>query len=179
MQVVRIGDKVVSVGRITRVVEEVLRLRAQGLPQAEVAARLGLDRAWVSRLESLGEIRKGRAIAVIGMPIANRAEVGALCRELGVEFVWLMSDQERRAFAESLSGAQLIDHILTLAADVRQYDAVILMASDERVKLLEVLLQPERVVPIVLGPTPLNHDVVVDLDLLRDVVEGIRAPENG
>jgi transcriptional regulator len=174
MQVLRIGDKLLSVERIHHVIEEALTLRAAGLSQAEAAHRLGLDRTLVSRLESLGEIRKGHAIAVIGFPVANRSEVQALCEELGVDFVWLMTDSERRAFAESMSGAALIDHILELAARIRQFDAVVLMASNQRIRLMEALLDSASVVPVVLGETPLDRDVSVDLVALREIIRAIR-----
>jgi hypothetical protein len=173
MDLVRIGDKLVSVERVRQTVEEMFRLRQAGLSQAEVGERLGLDRTVVSRLESVGEIGKGHAIAVIGFPVANRAEVRALCRERGVEFVWVMSDRERRDFAESRSGAALIDEVLEVAGRVRQFDAVILMASNRRLRLMEALLDPRRVVPMVLGETPLSNDVPVDLEALDAAIRAL------
>jgi DNA-binding transcriptional regulator LsrR (DeoR family) len=179
MQVMRIGDKVISLGRIHLMVEQAMALRAQGLSQSEVAHRLGVDRSLVSRLESLGEIRKGHAIAVIGFPVANRPAIEAVCQELGVEFVWLMTDRERRAFAESLSGAALIDQILKIAARVRQFDAVVLMASNERIRLMQALLNPGQVVPLVLGETPLEQDVTVDVEALRHAILAVRGEGEG
>lgn len=173
MDLVRIGDKWVSLERVKSVVEEAMRLRAAGLSQAEVGERVGLDRTVVSRLESVGAVGKGHAIAVIGFPVANRDAVRALCGRLGVDFVWVMSDQERRAFAESRSGAALIDEVLEMAARVRRFDAVILMASDRRLRLMEALLDTRRVVPIVLGETPLAHDVEVDLATLEVAIRAL------
>jgi len=173
MDLVRIGDKLVSVERVRQTVEEMFRLRQAGLSQAEVGERLGLDRTVVSRLESVGEIGKGHAIAVIGFPVKNRDEVRALCGERGVEFVWVMSDRERREFAESRSGAALIDEILELAGRVRQFDGVILMATNRRLRLMEALLDPRRVVPIVLGETPLSRDVTVDLAALDSAIRAL------
>ncbi len=173
VDLVRIGDKLVSVERVVRTVEDIFRLRQAGLSQAEVGERLGLDRTVVSRLESVGEIGKGHAIAVIGFPVANRDEVRALCRDRGVEFVWVMSDLERREFAENRSGAALIDEVLQMAGRVRQFDAVILMASDRRLRLMEALLDPRRVLPIVLGQTPLLRDVPVDLEALDTAIRAL------
>jgi hypothetical protein len=170
---VRIGDKLVNLARVHSVIDEAFRLRALGLSQTEVGERLGLDRTVVSRLESVGEIGKGHAIAVIGFPVANRDEIRELASRLGVEFVWVMSDQERRDFAQQRSGAALIDEILELAARVRQFDVVILMGSDRRLSMMEALLDPRRVVPIVLGPTPLDHDVEVDLDALEAAIRAL------
>lgn len=179
MELVRIGDKLISLGRIRLAVEQALLLRSQGLSQAEVAQRLGWDRTLLSRLESVGEIRKGHAIAVIGFPVANKAEVEALCAALAVDFVWVMTDRERRRFAESLSGAALIDRILEIAGRVRQFDAVVLMASRQRIRLMEALLEPGAVVPFVLGETPLDRDVPVDLDQLEQVIRALRRQDNG
>lgn len=174
IELVRIGDKLISLGRIKQVLDEAFQWRSQGLSQSEVAQRMGLDRTLLSRLESLGEIRKGHAIAVIGFPVANKAEIERLCARLGVEFVWVMTDNERRDFAESLSGAALIDRILELAGRVRQFDAVVLMASNQRIRLMEALLDKSTVVPMTLGETPLDRDVSVDVDALEEVIIALR-----
>jgi len=59
MNIIRIQDKVLNPERIHRAVDQILQLRQEGLSQQEVAARLNIDRTLISRLESLGEIRKG------------------------------------------------------------------------------------------------------------------------
>ena len=59
-QIFRIGDKLISLDRAERLLEQVLKLRSQGFSQQEVARRLCLDRSFISRLESAGEIRKGK-----------------------------------------------------------------------------------------------------------------------
>ena len=61
MELYRIGDKVVDGRKIQREVQRILSLRAQGYSQLEVSQRLGIDRPWISRLESMGEVRKGKA----------------------------------------------------------------------------------------------------------------------
>lgn len=175
MEVVRIGDKLISVGRIHQAIAEALSLRALGLSQTEVSQRLNVDRTLLSRLESLGEIRKGNAIAVIGFPVANKADIEALCARQGVEFVWVMSDSERRRFAEEVSGAALIDQILALAGRIRQFDAVILMASNQRIRMMEALLDRAVVVPLILGATPLDRDVTVDLAELEAILRAVRS----
>jgi transcriptional regulator with XRE-family HTH domain len=175
MDQVRIGEKLVSLTRIRLVVEQAMALRAEGLSQMEVSARLGVDRTLISRLERVGEIRVGHRVALIGFPVANKAAVEELAARLGVDFVWLMTDRERRAFAESLSGAALIDNILGMAARVREFDAVVLLASDRRIRLMESLLDRSHVVPIILGETPLDRDVVVDVGALEEVLMRLRA----
>ncbi len=175
MDQVRIGEKLVSLTRIRLVVEQAMALRAEGLSQAEVSARLGVDRTLISRLESVGEIRVGHRVALIGFPVANKAAVEQLAARLGVDFVWVMTDAERRAFADSLSGAALIDSILAMAARVRAFDAVVLLASDRRIQLMEALLDRSAVVPIILGEAPLDRDVFVDVPGLEQVLLALRA----
>jgi transcriptional regulator with XRE-family HTH domain len=175
MDHVRIGDKLVSLTRIRLVVEQAMSLRAEGLSQSEVSARLSVDRTLISRLERVGEIRVGRRVALIGFPVANKAAVEELAARLGVDFVWVMTDRERRAFAESLSGAALIDNILSMAAKVREFDAVVLLASDRRIQMMESLLDRSTVVPMILGETPLDRDVPVDLAALEQVLMGLQA----
>ena len=174
MELVRIGEKLISVTKIHNMVQEVLQARGQGLSQSEVAQRFGVDRTFVSRLEAVGEIRKGRSIAVIGFPVANTEAVGSLCRELGVDFCWVMTDAERRDYAQSRNGIEIINELMTTARTLRTYDAVVLLASNTRLRLMEALLDSATVVPIVLGETPLTRDVPVDLDVLGKVIRGIR-----
>ena len=68
-QVFRIGDKLVSFDRAVRIVKQVLELRAQGHSQQEVSRILNLDRSFISRLETAGEIRQGKRGAGIGVPV--------------------------------------------------------------------------------------------------------------
>ncbi len=56
---------------------------------------------------------------------------------------------------------------------MRRFDSVILMGSDRRLRLMEVLLDTRRVLPIVLGETPLQHDVEVDLDTLEHAIRAL------
>ncbi|PSR21297.1 MAG: transcriptional regulator [Sulfobacillus acidophilus] len=174
MDLVRIGDKLISLQKIHTMVEEIFEARAKGLSQTEVSAQFGLDRTFVSRLETLGEVRRGRSIAVIGMPVANKEELSRLCERLGVDFVWLMTDQERRHFAQSRNGVELVNEIFRLAQKVRSYDTVILMASNARVRLLTALLGVHAVIPLVLGETPLYRDVVVEVNVLESIIKEVQ-----
>ncbi len=174
MELVRVGDKLISVEKIHNMVEEILQARSRGLSQSEAAAQLGIDRAFVSRLETLGEVRRGRSIALIGFPVANKTPILELCHRLGVDFSFVMTDQERRAFAESRSGIELVNEIFRLARDVRRFDTVILMASNMRVRLLTTLLDVHSVIPMVLGDTPLNRDVEVDIPVLESIIKEVQ-----
>ncbi len=170
MDLIRIGDKVVSLSRISNFTEQMLLARSQGLSQQDVAKKFSVDRSFVSRLETLGELRKGRSIAVIGFPIANLKDVKQLCQELGVELCWVMTNEERWQYAQNRNGIELINEIMDLANKFRQFDCVILLASNARVRLMAALLDNRVVVPLVLGETPLNTDVTVDIEALRQTI---------
>ena len=82
----RIGDKLLNRTKLDGIVDRIFDLRISGLSQQEVAQRVGCDRTFISRLESLAEIRKGGSLAVIGFPLGNTEELEHLCQELGVEY---------------------------------------------------------------------------------------------
>lgn len=159
---IRIGDKVVQLSRIHRLVERILVRRAEGLSQQQVAEELGVDRTLVSRLETLGEVRRGPKIALIGFPIANRDELQELAQRQGVDFVLLMSNQERWQFVEGIDGASLFNQVLTILGRIKDCDVVIFLGSDLRVRTVEELIGRDRLLAKVLGPSPLETDCYVD-----------------
>lgn len=170
----RIGDKLISRRKVAEQVDEILRLRAAGLSQQEVATRMGLDRTFISRLETLGEVRKGGTVAVLGFPVGNKEALVRVTQEEGVDFVFLMTESERIAYTESLSGARLVNDILALTGRLRTYDTVVVLGSDARVKLVRAILDRE-VIPIVIGQSPLSDDVMVDPEVLRKALRSLRS----
>src|SRR5690554_3177486 len=124
MDFYRIGDKVISREKLERVVTKIFHLRAQGLSQQEVAQKIGSERTFISRLETLGEIRRGGSLAVIGFPLANITELKNVCDQYGIEYVLLMSEHERWDFVQSVNGQDLLDWLMKLMFDMRDYDHV-------------------------------------------------------
>ncbi len=173
MDLIRVGEKVISLSRIQDIAEQILLARAGGLSQQEVAVRFNVDRSFVSRLESVGELRKGRSVAVIGFPVANTDEIRALCQTLGVELCWVMTNAERVQYAQSRNGVELVNEIMDIAASFRKYDTIILLASNVRVRLMAALLDSRTVIPVVLGDTPLSDDVDVDPEILRRTISAV------
>lgn len=173
MDIVRIGDKVISLTKITNKVKEVLKLRMLGLSQQEVADKLGLERTLISRLESIGEIRKGQSIAAIGFPIKNIPEVEAVLKAYGVDYFILMSEEERTRFVNDCTGAQLSDKIMELINKLRSFDTVIVMASDYRNRIARELLD-NKVVEIDIGKSPLKEDVIVNIDVLASILNTLK-----
>jgi len=172
-ELIRVGDKLLNRQKIDRSIDRILELRARGSSQQQVAARLGIDRTFISRLETLGEVRKGRSIALIGFPLDNTDELAELALAEGLEYVLLMSNDERWRFVSDQSGADLLTQVLDVLAEVRQHDVVILIGSRQRNQAAGALIDGE-VFAIDLGSSPLTEDKHVDPAYLRDVIRKLR-----
>ena len=177
MDFFRIQDKMISREKLMVAVTRILELRARGLSQQEVADRLGVDRTFISRLETLGELRKGQSIAIIGFPILNKAEIQDLAENEGVDFVLLFTEEERNFWVSEKTGAELLNEMMDLVAQVKTYDVVVLLASDYRLKLLKGLLDNE-VLTMEIGESPLKEDKWVDPQKLLAVLRAIKGRVN-
>lgn len=173
LRLVRIGDKIISYDKISKTIDRILSMRSEGFAQQEVADKLDIDRSFVSRLESLGEIRKGERIALVGFPVANKEDLTQVARGLGVDFVYLLNDSERWEFVEQKSGAVLLNDVMELISEMRQFDTVIFIGSDMRIRLVEAILGKE-VISIEIGESPITEDKYVDPDMLRDLIMTMR-----
>ncbi|PSR32424.1 MAG: transcriptional regulator [Sulfobacillus benefaciens] len=174
MELIRVGDKLISIDRLNQAIEDILRYRSQGASQTEAAGRYNVDRSFVSRLETLGEVRRGRSLALVGFPVSNPEALQELCNQEGVDFCWVMTDDQRRNFAQNRSGIELVNEIMRVASVLRSFDVVFLLASNARVRLMEALLDTKTVIPVILGPTPLTEDIFVDPEELRLLIRSVR-----
>ncbi|HYE82253.1 MAG TPA: helix-turn-helix transcriptional regulator [Clostridia bacterium] len=173
MDLLRIGDKVVSLIKINNKVNEILEYRTLGLSQQEVAEKLGVERTFISRLEGLGEVRKGQSIAAIGFPIKNKAEVEATLKAYGVEYFLLMSESERTDFVNECSGVQLSNRIMELINKFRSFDNVIVMGSDYRNRIARDLLD-NKVIEMDIGKSPIKEDADVNLEALTGILKTLK-----
>lgn len=173
VDLIRIGDKIISRRRIDRCISRMLELRAMGLSQADVAGRLGVDRTLVSRLEGLGEVRKGRRIAVIGFPIKNKEELRSALEKEGVDFVLLMTDAERWDFLRRRSGLELFNTLMEMIATAHGYDQVVVIGSSRRIKIFEAVLD-KPVIGYEIGESPIQEDRYVNPDEIVELVRAVR-----
>lgn len=173
MELVRVGDKMLSRPKLYRVVDKILELRAGGLSQLEVAERVGIDRTFVSRLESLGEVRKGKKIALVGFPVANAAELRALAADEGLDFALLFNDQERWEWAGAKGGVEMINELMAVITRLRECDAVILIGSDMRLNLAEAIVGPQ-LIGIQIGTSPITEDKSIDVDVVRNLIRNLK-----
>jgi hypothetical protein len=80
--------------------------------------------------------------------------------------------QAERESIESGSSANVFNRLLETLATLRDYDTVILMASDWRIATIERILGSE-VVGMPLGASPLREDRAVDIEELERLLGGI------
>jgi len=169
----RIGDKIINRQKIQQMMDAILELRSQGFSQQEVANRLSVDRTFVSRLEAVGEIRKGGLVALVGFPIKNCDEIERLVAQEGVDFSLVLSETQRWEFVQSKSGAELFNEIMQIIAQLRKYDVVIMIGSNMRIKLMETLLDKE-VIGVEIGASPIADDRYVDPEYIRTLIRQLR-----
>ena len=174
MEFIRIQDKIISWQKIETTLKKVLQMRARGFSQQEVADRLNIDRTFISRLEGIGELRKGQTIACIGFPLSNKDEIQSILEKEGVDYILLMSEQERQDFINKRSGKELLNVLMDLIADVRKYEVVICIGSDERLKLLAGVLDGQ-IISLEIGTSPLTEDKWLDPEIIRKVLRSIRS----
>lgn len=178
MEFIRVGDKVIGREKLANLIGEILLRRSEGATQEEVARALGVDRSFVSHLERLGEVRRGNRVALVGFPIANTDEIKAIAEECGVEFVYVLSQKERQTFVYNKDGASLFNEVLEILARLRDYDIVVLIASDWRIKVISKILGRE-VVGVPLGKSPIKTNKRVDPDNLRRLLVRVAQREEG
>ncbi len=176
MELLRIGDKVISRQQIDRWITRILDLRLQGVSQQDAAQKLKIDRTFISRLESLGELRKGGGVAVVGFPVADVQSLEQICRKYGVDWWLLLSEAERLNFVGQ-DGLELFNEVMNILAALRDFDTVVVMGSNKRVQLIEGLLDRD-VIPLILGESPLQQDVVVDLVEFEKIIQAICSKED-
>jgi len=171
-RIVRIGEKLVSVDRSKRLLEQILQQRAEGHSQQEVARRFAIDRSFISRLETIGEVRRGKRVAVIGFPIANKIELEGICHEMGLEFTLLMSNQERWELLGDKQALDFFNEVLGLITRLRDYEILVVATSEKWYLLAEALLDCQ-IFHLDLGPTPIEQDCRVDPVRFQSLLERV------
>jgi hypothetical protein len=174
MDLIRIGEKIISRRKISRNIDKILELRSTGVAQQEIANRLRVDRTFVSRLEALGEVRKGNRIAVVGFPIKNKDEILELLHQEGIEFTLVMTENERLDYVNKTNGVDLLNNIMGIIAEVRLFDIVIIIGSNKRIKVIEAILDKE-VVGLEIGESPIEEDKYVKPSDVLEILHAVQA----
>lgn len=173
MDFLRIGSKLLSRQKLNLALDKILELRVQGYSQADVAAMVGIDRSFISRLETLAEVQKGQRVAVVGFPIANKAELEQVLDQQGVEYALLLTEKERWTFFNGKEGAEVFNELLKILSTLKEFDVVIFFGSDMRNKVVESILGG-RAITVNIGESPITSDVYLDPQSVRDLVAKVR-----
>lgn len=174
MDFIRIQDKIISWSKINHTLQKALQLRSRGFSQQEVADRLSIDRTFISRLEGIGELRKGKTVACVGFPLLNKQEIQEILDKEGVDYTLLMTEKERLDFINLRSGKELLNEIMDLTARIRKHEVVICIGSDERTRLIEGVLDGE-VISVVIGTSPITEDKWVDPNEIRKIMRAVKS----
>lgn len=173
MDLIRVGEKILSVEKLNNIVRKILQLRASGSTQSEVAEQLGVDRSFISHLEGLGEVRKGVKVAIVAFPVANKHEIEKLALETGVDLVIALSQEEREKMVENASGADAFNEAINLISELVDYDLIIMFASDLRIQQAEKIFGPEKVIGISIGSSPIRKDVTVEVEKIKPLLKSL------
>ena len=170
MKFYRIGDKVINSKYLDKTISKILKLRQSGLSQSKVADELGIERSFISRLESIGEIRRGNKIALVGFPVENKEEISQLAKDAGLEYVLVMTEEERWDFIQEKTGLQLFEEVIEILVELKEYDLTIFLGSDMRLDLVDKLLDG-KVIGINLGESPLKENKYVEPERIKKILD--------
>ncbi len=168
----RVGNKLLSRKRVDRCLDKIFQWRVQGFSQQEVADKLYLERTFISRLEKLGEIRKGHRLAVIGFPVENRQEIAEMSSEAGAEYTWIMDNRQRWNLIEGRSALDFFNYAVGELNRLQEFDTIILLTSEKWYQLAAALLD-SQIIHYQLGESPLEQDCKVDLSRFSSLLEKI------
>ena len=156
----RIGNKIINNNKINRTIEKILELREKGYSQTKVAEEIGVNRSFISRVESLGEIRKGDKIALVGFPVANKKELMEIASHYGLDYTLLLTEKERWEFINQKDGLDLFNEVIEIIVKLKEFDLTIFLGSDMRLDLVDKLLDG-KIIGIEIGNSPINENKYV------------------
>lgn len=161
MEFIRVGEKLINVYKIIDTIRLILSMRSQGLSQQEVASRLEIDRTFISRLESLGNVRRGGRIGLIAFPVQNKAELISLANTFGIENRLILSDMERWQLIKDKNGIDFLNQVITIIEQFRQCDTVLVFCSEKWNRLATALLDSD-IYTVEIGRSPITKDIYVN-----------------
>ena len=165
MRLFSIGEKVVSREKLLDAVDAILADESAGATQEEAARHAGVQRSvrLLPRDPRRGAPRATR-VALVGFPVANVREVRALAEGTpSISCSW--SSQAERESIEAGHPTNVFNQLLETLAALRDFDTLVLIASDWRIETIERILGAE-VVGIPLGHSPIREDKSWTIDEL-------------
>lgn len=162
MKLRRIGDKIISEDKLAASVRNILDFREGGATQIEAAERFGVQRSFVSFLETLGEVRRGRRVALLAFPVSNVGELALLGERYSLEKVLALSSHQGDMLIHD-DADELFNLSMSTLEELVDYDVVVICASDRNIASFQHVL-PGDVVGFELGTAPLREPVPAPID---------------
>ena len=122
----------------------------------------------------MGEIRKGKKIALVGFPIKNKEELTLLAEKLGIEYVLLLTQEERFEFIKKKGKNELFDEIMKIIVNLADFDLIIFIGSDARVPVVEKIFSVQ-VVGMVIGHSPIKESKYVNPEKIIEIVKQVKS----
>jgi len=85
----------------------------------------------------------------------------------------LMTEKERWDFIKQRSGLELFNKIMELISFIRGFDHIIVLGSDQRVKIMEAALGRE-IIGHIIGSSPIQEDKYVHIEELLETIRAIK-----
>jgi len=170
MKFYRIGDKVINSKYLDKTISKILKLRQSGLSQSKVADELDIERSFISRLESIGEVRRGNKIALVGFPVENKEEIVNIAKEYGLEYILVMTEKERWDFIKKKSGLEIFNDVIEILVELKEFDLTIFIGSDMRLDLVDKLLDG-KVIGLNIGESPIHENKYVNPDEIEKILD--------
>ena len=101
--------------------------------------------------------------------MGNKDEIHEVASEEGIDFIFLMNDEERWRYVRERSGLEVLNEIMAIISKLQIYDVVIFIGSDMRCNLVESILG-NRVISIVIGTSPIKQDAHMDPEMNRKII---------
>ena len=109
---------------------------------------------------------------LIGFPLQNKEDIIQLAREKGVDFVWVMNEEERWELVRKQTAMDFFNQVIEVITMLKTYDTVVLAGSPKWQRIAEALLD-SQVIFLELGESPITKDCFLSPDYLEMTLDQV------
>ena len=120
----------------------------------------------------MGEIRKGKKIAVVGFNIKNKDEIEKVALGSGVELIRLFGEKGKENLIKGKNGEDILDSAFKVFAELANFDLIVFMASKKRVRKAEKIFG-KRIYGFVEGRDKNTEEIFIHPEKFKAILEGI------
>jgi len=84
-----------------------------------------------------------------------------------------MSERERWEYIRQKSGIELFDAIMEIIARAHSFDQVIVIGSNQRIKIFEAVLD-KAVIGFEIGESPIQEDKYVEVEKVLELIRAVK-----